>query len=157
MKKLVLLVLLIALPLANTAAAQEYLGQLSVNPYHRDSTTNRFGAGNSYRTNSINNPFGPYGSRYSNRSVNNPHATNAPKLYDDKGNYRGRLSANRHDMESTSNPYGRYGSRFSQDSINNRFKNDSPTNPYGSGLRIYGDDEEASFGQKNWDFFGKRR
>lgn len=161
MKNLALLFLLFAL--VKTVAAQEYLGRLSANPYHRDSTANRFGAGNPHQTNSINNPYGPYGSKYSNRSVNNPYATNAPKLYDDEGNYRGRLSANKYDPESISNPYGRYGSRYSQDSINNpfgagsRFKSDSPSNPYGKGLKIYGDDGKAGFGQMNWDLFGKKR
>ena len=36
----------------------------------------------------------------------NQYATDAPKLYDEEGNYRGKLSANRYDPESVSNPYG---------------------------------------------------
>jgi hypothetical protein len=39
-----------------------------------------------------------------------PYATDAPKLYDAEGNYRGRLSTNPYHPDSTSNPYGRYGS-----------------------------------------------
>lgn len=45
----------------------------------------------------------------------NPYATDAPKLYDEEGNYRGKLSANPYDPESVSNPYDRYGSEHSAD------------------------------------------
>lgn len=78
--------------------------------------------------------------------MNNPYATEAPKLYDSQGNYRGKLSSNRYDPESVSNPYGRYGSQYSADSINNPYgagnpySSDSPTNPYGTGLMIIGDE-----------------
>ena len=34
----------------------------------------------------------------------------APKIYDDEGNYRGKFSTNPYDSDSISNPYGRYGS-----------------------------------------------
>ena len=73
-----------------------------------------------------------------------PFATDVPRLYDQQGHYRGKLSTNPYDPDSTSNPYGRYGSPFSQDSINNPYgagspyRPDSPTNPYGRGLRIEG-------------------
>jgi len=68
----------------------------------------------------------------------------APRLYDQQGNYRGKLSANPYDPDLTSNPYGRYGSPFSPDSIKNPYgagnpySPSSPTNPYGRGLRIEG-------------------
>ena len=74
----------------------------------------------------------------------NPFATDAPRLYDQQGNYRGKLSANPYDPDSTSNPYGRYGSPYSPDSIKNPYgagspySPSSPTNPYGHGLRIEG-------------------
>ncbi|MBS0184603.1 MAG: hypothetical protein JSS39_19615 [Nitrospira sp.] len=70
--------------------------------------------------------------------------TETPRLYDQQGNYRGKLSANPFDPDSTANRFGRYGSPFSSDSIHNpygagsRFKYDSPNNPYGSGWRIEG-------------------
>lgn len=89
-----------------------------------------------------------YGSKYSPDSANNPYATNAPKLYDSEGNYRGRLSANPYDSDSIANPYGRYGSEYSPDSINNPYgagnpySPDSPTNPYGQGLSIQGADDD---------------
>lgn len=124
-------------------AQQNYLGQRSANPYAPNSTNNPYGAGSPYG-NTITNRYGTYGSPYSNKSVTNPYATNAPKLYDNQGNYRGRLSANPYDPESTSNPYGRYGSPYSSDSINNpygagsQYRSDSPNNPYGTGLSIYG-------------------
>jgi hypothetical protein len=132
-----------------TETDDQYLGQLSVNPYVPESVSNPYGAGNRYDANSIKNPYGEYGSRYSNKSVANPYATDAPKLYDDDGNYRGRLSSNQYDAESVSNRYGRYGSEYSSESINNPFgagnpfKADSPANPYGTGLGIYDGDSDG--------------
>lgn len=122
-----------------------YLGNWSANPFAPNSTSNRFGAGNEFSPDSVRNEYGRYGSPYSNESANNPYATNAPRLYDSQGNYRGRLSSNPYDPESISNPYGRYGNRFSPDSVNNPFgagnpfSADSPTNPFGQGLRIHGE------------------
>jgi len=149
-KKLIL-VLTIVLLATGTAMAQtgrrgNYLGQYSINRYAPNSTGNPYGAGSPYSTDSINNPYGRYGSPYSSYSATNPYTTNAPKLYDSEGNYRGKLSANTYDSESISNPYGRYGSPYSSDSINNpygagsRYLMDSPNNPYGRGLSIFGQD-----------------
>jgi hypothetical protein len=127
------------------AGAQQYLGNYSSNPYDPNSVSNAYGAGSPYNPDSITNTYGAYGGAYSNRSVANPYATNAPRLYDGEGNYRGRLSANPYDPDSVSNPYGRYGSPYSPDSINNAYgagspyRSDSPANPYGEGLRIFGD------------------
>ena len=70
--------------------------------------------------------------------------TDSPRLNDQQGNYRGKLSTNPYDSDSTSNPYGRYGSPFSPDSVKNPYgarnpySPSSPTNPYGHGLRIEG-------------------
>ena len=136
----------VLLVMVGAANAQEVIGILSKNPYLKDSTSNPFGAGNKYHPNSINNPYGIYGSKYSNKSATNPYATDAPKLYDAAGNYKGKLSSNIYDPESISNPYGKYGSKYSPDSINNPygagnpFKIDSPHNPFGSGLLIFGSD-----------------
>jgi hypothetical protein len=144
MKPAVLFLLFLVAP--SLASAQRYLGNLSANPYASDSVANPFGAGSPYRADGVNNRFGAYGSLYSNRSANNPFATDAPKLFDSQGHYRGKLSANRYDPDSVSNPYGRYGSPYSADSINNRFgagspySADSPTNRFGHGLQIIGDD-----------------
>jgi hypothetical protein len=56
--------------------------------------SNPFGAGSPFKSDGINNPFSPYGSPFSNQSATNPFATDAPRLYDPQGNYRGKLSAN---------------------------------------------------------------
>ncbi|EAQ96928.1 hypothetical protein [Congregibacter litoralis] len=125
--------------------AQVDIGNLSTNPFDSDSVSNPLGAGSPFESNSINNAYGRYGSPYSNQSATNPYATQAPKLYDSQGNYRGKLSANPYDPESVSNPYGRYGNPNSVDSINNPYgagspyATDSPNNPFGQGLKIIGD------------------
>jgi hypothetical protein len=135
---------LFILLVGSTDLRAEDLGNLSANPFSLDSTANQFGSGSPFAPNSINNPFSPYGSPFSNQSATNPFATDAPRLYDQSGRYRDKLSANPFDPDSTSNQFGRYGSPFSPDSINNPFgagnpfKHDSPNNPYGSGWRIEG-------------------
>ena len=52
--------------------------------------------------------------------MRNPYSR-GPALYNEDGNFRGRLNKDRYDPDSVSNPYGRYGSKYSPDSINNRF------------------------------------
>jgi hypothetical protein len=94
------------------------------NQFDPNCLSNPYGAGSPYKADGLMNPHSRYGSPYSNQSWRNPYATDAPKLYDGNGNYRGKLSANPYDPDSTSNPYGRYGSKYSSDSINN---------PYGAG------------------------
>ena len=136
----------IMLPCMCQTVRAQYLGNYSANKYQPNSTSNPYGAGSSYGSDSINNKYGRYGSPYSNQSANNPYATDAPKLYDQNGNYRGKLSSNPYDPDSTSNPYGRYGSNYSADSINNPYgagspySSSSPNNPYGQGMQLYGDD-----------------
>jgi hypothetical protein len=100
------------------ASAQEYLGQLSANPYGPN--------GSPYAPNSINNPYGQYGSPYSPTSARNPYATEAPRIIAPDGTYLGRVSANPYAPDSTANPYGQYGSPYSPTSINN------PYGQYGS-------------------------
>jgi hypothetical protein len=107
-------------------------------PYNPQCINNPYGAGNPYAPNSVNNPYGQYGSPYSNQSANNPYATNPPKLYDQQGHYRGRLSTNPYLPDSVSNPYGRYGNPYSSESVNNPF---GAGNPYGPPLIVVpGDD-----------------
>ena len=113
-----LLLLRLLLP---PAVSAEYLGELSENTYAPDSTANPFGAGSPFKPDGINNPFSPYGSPFSNQSATNLYATDAPRLYDQQGNYRGKLSTNPYDPDSTSNPIGRDGSPFSPDSTINRY------------------------------------
>ena len=99
-------------------------GFAGCNQFDPNCLSNPYGAGSPYKPDGLMNPHSQYGSPYSNKSWTNPYATDAPKLYDDNGNYRGKLSSNPYDPESTSNPNGRYGSKYSPDSINN---------PYGAG------------------------
>lgn len=89
-----LLALLLLIPLTVQA---EYLGNLSANEFDVNSTANSNGAGNPYSPNSITNEFGIYGSPYSNQSATNAYATDPPQLYDQQGNYRGKLSTNQYD------------------------------------------------------------
>lgn len=118
-------------------SAATYIGNYNTNKYESNSVNNPYGSyGSKYSSDSVNNQYGQYGSKYSNKSATNLYATEAPKLYDQNGNYRGKLSANKYDSESVSNPYGRYGSKYSSESINN---------PYGAGssyssdvISIYG-------------------
>jgi len=116
--KLLLSTLLVFVPLTVQA---EYLGNLSANEFDPDSIANPFGAGNPFSPNSVTNEFGTYGNPFSNHSATNPYATEAPRLYDQQGAYRGKLSTNQYDPDSVSNPYGRYGNPYSPDSLNNRF------------------------------------
>jgi hypothetical protein len=124
----VLLLLPLLLPVPRSVHAED-LGELSANPFNPDSTSNPYGAGSPFKPNGINNPFSPYGSPFSNQSATNPFATDAPRLYDQQGNYHGKLSANPYDPDSTSNPFGRYGSPYSPDSIINPFGAGNPYNP----------------------------
>jgi hypothetical protein len=93
-------------------------------PYDYNCIDNPYGAGSPYKPDGLMNPYSQYGSPYSNKSWTNPYATDAPKIYDSQGNYRGKLSTNPYDPDSTSNPYGRYGNPYSPDSLKN---------PYGAG------------------------
>lgn len=93
-------------------------------PYDPRCLNNPYGAGSRYKADGLMNPYSQYGNPYSNKSWTNPNAADAPRLYDNKGNYRGRLSSNPYDSDSVSNPHGRYGSPYSSESIRN---------PYGAG------------------------
>lgn len=53
--KITLAVILTVLSFTNTAEAQQYLGQLSKNPYAADSVSNPY---NKYSVDSPNNPYG---------------------------------------------------------------------------------------------------
>lgn len=112
MKKILIAAFMAAATL--TAAAQQYEGQLSVNPY-------------------APNAISPYEAR---------PQYGGPALYDSQGQYRGQLNNNQYDPDSVANPYGRYGSPYSPDSINNpygagsRYQQDSPNNPYGDGWKV---------------------
>ncbi len=121
MKKFLLLTIASTL-FASSAFAQNYLGNLSVNPTLPPAMPQPPGT--------FNNPYG--------------NSNNSPQLYNSQGQFRGNLNSNQYDPNSVANPYGRFGSQYSPESINNpygagsRYAPDSPTNPYGSGMRVYG-------------------
>lgn len=140
MKKVLFIVLMLVVVLASKVAmAEDYLGNLSVNPFGSNSLSNP--ALNPL----LNNPYSPYTNPYSNRSMNNPFATRAPRLHTPRGQYRGRLSVNPFAPDSISNPFGRYGNSLSPDSINNplgagsSFRPSSPNNLFGNGWMIIGE------------------
>lgn len=136
LRKLCALALMAIVPSLLSAAT--YIGNYNTNRYDSNSVNNPYGNyGSSYSSESVNNPYGQYGSQYSSQSATNPYTNNAPKLYDQNGNYRGKLSANKYDPESISNPYGRYGSKYSSESVNNPY---GAGNPYSSDvISIYGE------------------
>jgi hypothetical protein len=114
---------------SSLCVAQEsnYLGNLNNNPFDLNSIANQYGLyGNVYSPNSIYNPNSPYGNPFNNKSAMNPYATDAPKLYDQNGNYRGRLSVNPYDPDSISNPFGQFGNPHSLESIHNPFGAGNP-------------------------------
>lgn len=62
-------------------SGRRYLGRLSANPYDPESIANPFGRyGSRFSPDSINNPFGRYGSPYSPYSPLNPYATMPPVI-----------------------------------------------------------------------------
>ena len=110
MKYLLLMTSLFLATLIQPVAADEYLGKLSANPYDPDSTANPYGQyGSEFSPDSINNPYGRYGSPNSPESATNPYATDAPRQYDQDGEYRGKLSTQPSDPETVANPSGRDG------------------------------------------------
>jgi hypothetical protein len=137
----VLLFLFLLMPVIVQA---EYLGDLSDNELNPSSIFNDNGPYGSLSPTSPRNRIGLYGSPISPYSTNNPLATEAPRLYDQDGNYRGKLSTNTMDPDPISNPLGRYGSTLSPDSINNPLGAGNPLDPgspknrLGTGWRIEG-------------------
>lgn len=139
--RIILLLSILFFPLTVQA---EYLGDLSANELNPDSIANDIGAYGALSPTSPRNSIGLYGSPISPYSATNPLAIEAPRLYDQEGNYRGKLSTNPLDPDSVSNPLGRYGSSLSPDSLKNPLgagnplDPGSPKNPYGRGWRIEG-------------------
>jgi hypothetical protein len=88
--KTLMLALLLAITTAHADERNDkYLGDLNANQYDANSVNNPYGRyGSPYSPDSINNPYGRYGSRYSNESANNPYATHPPKLIEQNGAIR---------------------------------------------------------------------
>jgi hypothetical protein len=130
--KLLLVCFLALLPLI---AHSEDLGTLNANEIDPNLMPDPFGTGNPSDPNSVTNELGPYGNPYSPSSATNFEAIPAPRVSDQKGNDRGRLSMNLSDFDSISKSFDRYGSPYSSDSIlyrygaGNPFRSNSPNNP----------------------------
>jgi hypothetical protein len=59
----------------------QYLGTLSANPYDPNSVSNPYGRyGSRFSADSINNPYSQWGSPYSPNAVTNPYATQGPRV-----------------------------------------------------------------------------
>jgi hypothetical protein len=59
----------------------QYLGTLSANPYDPNSVSNPYGRfGSRFSPDSINNPYGRWGSPYSPDSVTNPYTRRGPRV-----------------------------------------------------------------------------
>jgi hypothetical protein len=72
-------------------------------------SSNLFGTGGPFKPDGLKNLFSAYGNPYRNQSATNPFATDAPRLYDQQGNYRGKLSANPARLSSLSGLSGLSG------------------------------------------------
>lgn len=97
----------------------EYLGDLSDNKLNPNWIFDEIGGYGALSPTTPTNSIGMNGTPISPNSATNPLATEAPRLYDQGGNYRGKLSTNPLDPHSVSNPLGRYGSSISPDSLIN--------------------------------------
>jgi len=103
-----------------------YLGKVNNDQNDPESIANPNGKyGSKYSPISINNEQGVYGSKISLQSANNPNTAHAPNMfgigYGSAPTYLGKMSANPYDSRSSSNPYGDYGSQYSPKSINNPY------------------------------------
>ena len=56
---------------------------------------------------------------YRNQSPTKPYAIDAPRLYNQDGHYRGKLSTNQYNPNWVSSFYGRYGNPYSSEWLNN--------------------------------------
>lgn len=60
----------------------KYLGNLNSNPHDPNSISNPYGRyGSRFSPDSVNNPYGKYGGRFSPHSANNPYAVQTPKIF----------------------------------------------------------------------------
>jgi hypothetical protein len=59
----------------------QYLGTLNANPYDPNSVANPYGRyGSRFSADSINNPYGRWGSPYSPNSATNPYTMRGPRV-----------------------------------------------------------------------------
>ncbi|MCL2158084.1 MAG: copper amine oxidase N-terminal domain-containing protein [Oscillospiraceae bacterium] len=73
-----------------------YLGKCVTDKYDSESINNPYGDyGSKYQTNSIFNEYGNYGSKYSNTSAFNERASEPPKIVDNEGKFIAYLTENK--------------------------------------------------------------
>ena len=79
---------ILLLGFVSSSQADEYLGNLSGNPYVGDGIENEFAPiNNPYNANSLTNNYGPYGNHFSGYSPNNRFSTQGPSVYGSAGGY----------------------------------------------------------------------
>lgn len=71
-----------------------FLGCLNCSEFDTNSVHNEFGAGSAFKSESIFNEFGPFGSEFSTFSACSPYASDPPVVVDGEGNFYGRLTVN---------------------------------------------------------------
>ena len=82
------------------AADGQFLGMLSSNRYKTDSVMNEYGGyGSKYSSTSIFNTYSQYGSEYSQLSAFNPYTQTPPRIFL-RGNLVGYLTANQYKPNS---------------------------------------------------------
>lgn len=78
----------------------EFLGCLDCSQHDLNSIHNPHGQfGSKFSPTSIKNKYSEYGSAYSSYGACNRHATSAPVVVDRSGNYYGKLTLNRFDSQ----------------------------------------------------------
>lgn len=77
-----------------------YLGKLVTSTYDMDSVWNPYGTyGSKYSSCSIWNTYGVYGSKYASTSAFNSYALSPPKIVDDNGKFFGYLTTNKYTID----------------------------------------------------------
>ena len=132
MTRFMFIIILLVLVSPAFAQTDDYLGCWGCSDFDPNSLNNPFGAGSPYAPNSPNNPFGRYGSPFSPDGATNPFTNGGANIYNQDGEFRGKLNANRFDPNSIANPFGRYGSPFSPVSPNNPYSTDRYYNVFGN-------------------------
>jgi len=78
------------------AQDNQYLGRITDSRYDTNSILNPYSPyGSKYSSTSIFNPYSPYGSEYGRFSINNPYCSTPPKLFI-RGTFLGHVSKNRY-------------------------------------------------------------
>jgi hypothetical protein len=83
---------------------EQYLGCMNCSEYVHDSVENIFGPfGSKFSATSIRNHFSSFGSQFSSYSACNTFASEPPRIVDDDGNFYGTLTINRFNLQRIRN------------------------------------------------------